>query len=137
ALGLGEQVLDVVPLQVGQVTRVALSGIHLFRIEAARDLGRALSRPISRIPVLEAMPSITGFERQPSGSGANTWANSCAGVGNPNCRRTRACSGVSRVACTTRPKRVRRSISPYPRNSRSRDSVVRCRSDGAASATRL
>ena len=69
-------------------------------------------RPISRIPVLETMPSITGFERQPSGSGANTWANSCAGVGNPNCRRTRACSGVSRVACTTRPKRVRRSISP-------------------------
>ena len=51
--------------------------------------------------------SVSGFERQPSGSGANTWANSCAGVGNPNCRRTRACSGVSRVACTTRPRRVR------------------------------
>ena len=35
---------------------------------------------------------VFGFERQPSGSGANTWANSWAGVGKPNCRRTRACS---------------------------------------------
>src|SRR5205085_12022214 len=49
APGLGEEVLDVVPLQVGQVARVSLSSVHLFSIEAARAAGRALARrPVRR-----------------------------------------------------------------------------------------
>ncbi len=76
-------------------------------------LGRRFSpSPIFRTPLFEARSRVSVVERQPSGSGANTWANSWAGIGKPNCRRTRACSAVSRVACTTRPRRVRRSISP-------------------------
>jgi hypothetical protein len=68
--------------------------------------------PIFRTLVFEARPPVPGFPRQPSGGGANTWANSWAGVGKPNCRSTRLCSALSRVACTTRPRRLRRPISP-------------------------
>jgi hypothetical protein len=41
-------------------------------------------RPIFRTSVSEAREEVFGIKRQPSGSGANTWANSCAGVGNRN-----------------------------------------------------
>ncbi len=70
------------------------------------------ARPIFRTPMFEAHSGVFGFEPQPRGTGANTWANSCAGVGKPNCLSTRACSAVSRVAWTTRPRRVARSINP-------------------------
>ena len=70
------------------------------------------ARPIFRTPVSAARAEVFGIKSQPSGSGANTWANSCVGVGNRNCRRMLLCAGVKRVACTAPPNCVRRSISP-------------------------
>jgi hypothetical protein len=40
-----------------------------------REVGCLSPRPIFRTPVSEARLNVFGFERQPSGSGANTWAN--------------------------------------------------------------
>jgi hypothetical protein len=55
-LGPGQQVLDIVPLQVGQVARVSLSGAHPFRVEATREQGSALSRwPVRTIVVLSLL----------------------------------------------------------------------------------
>ncbi len=42
-------------------------------------------RPIFRTPSSEAR--LVSLECQPMGSGGSTWANNCAGVGNPNCKR--------------------------------------------------
>jgi hypothetical protein len=81
-------------------------------VQAGKPIPPPTAGPIFRTPVSKARPGVFGFDRQPSGNGANTWASRCAGVGKPNWLNTRACSAVSRVACTTRPRRVRRSISP-------------------------